>query len=247
MTSNHTATQRNGRRRLMTAIAIIVISSSIWTTARMQHEVVARSIRRSRAADHMLTAMLDQETGLRGFLQTGRGAFLEPYRRGIRDFDAAVATARPAAEPELERRIDAQVAAARSWQALADRAIGDLRASPDVEVRDQDVTRRKLAFDEVRERNADVQAVVADAVGDDLERAELVASGVVLGLVVLFGAVGYVSIERQAARNRRRYRSEAAYRDSQTEFEQTMQVMRDEHEAYELVKTHLERTIPTPS
>jgi hypothetical protein len=61
--------------------------------------------------------------------------------------------------------------------------------------------------------------------------------------VVLFGAMGYVSIERQAARNRRRYGREAAYRDSQTEFEQTMQVMRDEHEAYELVKTRLERAI----
>lgn len=62
-------------------IATTVISSSVWTTARMQHEVVARSIRRSRAADHMLIAMLDQETGHRGSYRPGATRSSSPTAR----------------------------------------------------------------------------------------------------------------------------------------------------------------------
>jgi len=50
--------------------------------------------------------------------------------------------------------------------------------------------------------------------------------------------------ERGAALEDRRHARALAYRISQAEFKETMQMMRDEDEAHDLVRTHLERSIP---
>ena len=50
-------------------------------------------------------------------------------------------------------------------------------------------------------------------------------------------------IERQAASQRRTRIRVRAYREAQAEFNETMQIMRDEEEAHALVKQHLERAI----
>jgi hypothetical protein len=59
-----------------------------------------------------------------------------------------------------------------------------------------------------------------------------------------FGAFGYLLIERGAALEDRRHARALAYRISQAEFKETMQMMRDEYEAHDLFRTHLERSIP---
>ena len=66
---------------------------------------------------------------------------------------------------------------------------------------------------------------------------------VIAALGLLFGGFGYVVIERETRRRRERRRIDAEYRRTQSEFAETMQVMRDEPEAHELVKGHLERSI----
>lgn len=62
-------------------------------------------------------------------------------------------------------------------------------------------------------------------------------------LSVAFGGVGYLMIERDARRNREGGERDRAYRRTQGEFAQTMQIMRDEPEAHALVKHHLERNV----
>ncbi len=71
--------------------------------------------------------------------------------------------------------------------------------------------------------------------------------GVILAIGGLFFGLGYVFIDRQAGRERRRRESERTYRESQAEFTETMQIMRNEAEAHGLVRRHLERTIPDSS
>ncbi|GEP02568.1 methyl-accepting chemotaxis protein [Methylobacterium oxalidis] len=64
--------------------------SSIEETARWTahtHTVI-------RAVDDAVKSMVDQETGLRGFLIAGDEAFLAPYRKGATTFAEALATAR---------------------------------------------------------------------------------------------------------------------------------------------------------
>ena len=62
-------------------------------------------------------------------------------------------------------------------------------------------------------------------------------------LAALFGGLGYVVIERQSRRARARRQRERAYRQTQAEFMETIQIMRDEAEAHALVRHHLEREI----
>jgi CHASE3 domain sensor protein len=90
----------------------------------------------TRSIQGMLTAMLDQETGLRGYALTKQAVFLEPYRTGRSDFDAANVAAEGAAggDDELRARIEAAEGAARAWEGAAERTVedvagGDLRSA----------------------------------------------------------------------------------------------------------------------
>ena len=66
---------------------------------------------------------------------------------------------------------------------------------------------------------------------------------VILLVALFFFALSYLLVDRQARAARARRDRERDYKRSQTEFAETMQVMRDEREAHVLVKNHLERTV----
>lgn len=243
MTNDPQPRSRVARTRVLAIVAVCAVTLAVWGMARVERRTVDESFDQIRSAEQMLRAMLDQEAGFRGFAQTRREDSLERYHSGLVEFEAAVATARRTADDQLRQRIDRQVTAAREWRTWSDETIGQLRSQADATVTVDTLQRDKTLFDQFRQRNRDVQSEVASEIDRELARAETGSSGVVLGLSLLFGAIGYVAIERQAARSRRRQEREQRYRASQSEFSQTMQVMRDEDEAYDLVKRHLERTI----
>jgi signal transduction histidine kinase len=70
------------------------------------------------AAAGFVTAMVDQESGSRGFILTGDPQFLEPYRDGIAQAGAAQAqlTALLAADPAGEAALDTATSAAMTWR-----------------------------------------------------------------------------------------------------------------------------------
>ncbi|MCP5102621.1 MAG: chemotaxis protein [bacterium] len=73
---------------LMVIIALVLYQSitSLSTTSKWvnhTNEVMAR-------ANSMLAAMVDQETGMRGYLVTGIDEFLEPYENGKKDFEKII-------------------------------------------------------------------------------------------------------------------------------------------------------------
>ncbi len=76
------------RARLLLAAAVIVIAVSVWGVSAQQRGGADRVFDETRSAEQMLAAMLDQETGVRGFALTRQDTFLEPYRRGTTAFDA---------------------------------------------------------------------------------------------------------------------------------------------------------------
>ena len=78
----------------------------------------------------------------------------------------------------------------------------------------------------------------------DDDEAGLLSVAMIIALAILFGGVGYFAIERQAAVAAPAARPRPCLPDGQAEFNETMQIMRDEEEAYALVKQHLERAIP---
>ncbi|WP_343658339.1 response regulator [Chryseobacterium sp.] len=77
---------------------LILIASSLasyWSIQnQMNHrESLSRSRRSVTAVKDVLVALLDAETGNRGYQLTGREDFLEPYKRGLREYPKALVRA----------------------------------------------------------------------------------------------------------------------------------------------------------
>ena len=70
------------RTRLLLVVAVMVIAGTVWVAGSLKGRALDRGFEQNRAAEHMLEGMLDQETGLRGYMLTGDDRFLEPYRSG---------------------------------------------------------------------------------------------------------------------------------------------------------------------
>jgi signal transduction histidine kinase len=72
----------------------------------------------ARAAEEMHRALIDQETGLRGYIITADGAFLEPYVNGVVAEQRALTVLQNLLddEPEVSGLVDAITAAAVDWR-----------------------------------------------------------------------------------------------------------------------------------
>ncbi|MCJ2118585.1 methyl-accepting chemotaxis protein, partial [Methylobacterium sp. J-001] len=113
-------------RTLGSAIGVIalvsILSSGAVLATRNQLQAATDALDRSnqvaRGLDAFRTAMLNQETGLRGYLITGRESSLEPYRWGRPALDETITRLRSLIGNDAERSrlmTDAE-AAARAWQ-----------------------------------------------------------------------------------------------------------------------------------
>jgi len=127
------------RRQLVPALlsiaTVAVAALAVWIPATLQRRASDGIYAQTTAIQGMLTSMLDQETGLRGYALTAQDVFLEPNRAGRRRFEARFVDATRAAggDGELRARVEAAERVARTWQADGDRAIaavsrGDTRS-----------------------------------------------------------------------------------------------------------------------
>jgi len=242
VSSRAPAISSTNRTRLLLAAAVFVISAAVWIVSETQRNTAERVFEESRAANRMLTAMLDQETGLRGFAIAKQEDFLEPYVRGAADFNDSLAQLRElVGDDDEQATIYSMVRAARRWQGLADDAIREVR--DDGRVNRGEIVQRKDVFDEFRAQSKALDEELTDERNAQLDRAGAISVLVIVVLGLSFAIFGFVVVERQTRAVRRRRAAERAYRSGQAEFAETMQVMRDEPEAHSLVKQHLERTI----
>jgi diguanylate cyclase (GGDEF)-like protein len=231
------------KTRLLLAIGICAVCAAVWGVSETQRNTAERVFEESRAANRMLTAMLDQETGLRGFAIANREEFLQPYIRGGEDFDDAAAELRAlVGDSSQQATIYSMVRAARRWQALADDGISEVRRTG--RLNRAEIQRRKQTFDDFRRQSAELDQELTAERNEELDRAGLISVFVIAGLGLGFAGFGFFVVERQTRNVRRRREVERRYRQTQSEFAESMQVMRDEPEAHSLVKQHLERAIP---
>jgi serine phosphatase RsbU (regulator of sigma subunit)/CHASE3 domain sensor protein len=137
-------------------------------------------------------ALVNQESGERGFVLTGDESFLEPYRAGRTDANRTIASLRALTTTvaALDAKLDATVAAYRRWHAeaavpeIALRKAGDIDGS--IAAVESGIGKRR--FDAVRTELTRVAAAIergaqaADAKRQDYRRALTV---VISGIVVL--------------------------------------------------------------
>ncbi|HEY2224085.1 CHASE3 domain-containing protein [Actinomycetospora sp.] len=157
-------------------------------------EMTTRGAPARDAAAGLVTALVDQETGSRGFVITGDPQFLQPYREGIARAAAAEAelTALLGDDPSGRTALGVAAAAALQWRTLAAQPQIDARrtATPiDVEAA---TVRAKALFDQFRAAAGTLATHLADQESAQLASvartqawADRVAgAGVVLALLV---------------------------------------------------------------
>jgi signal transduction histidine kinase len=144
----------------------------------------------------LYTAMLNQETGLRGYLLSGQRPFLAPYSTGVAEEGRQVAALRPllVGMPGAERDLSAALTRIAAWRVrYADPAIARVAATGKP-MPGADVTAGKAEFDAVRAPLAAFQRALAGqrqvAVSDLQQAARMldwieIGSAVALLLVVL--------------------------------------------------------------
>ncbi|GJE62124.1 methyl-accepting chemotaxis protein [Methylobacterium trifolii] len=155
------------------AIAVVSLLGSgvVLVTLGQLHEATGargRSSQVIRALGEFRAAMLNQETGLRGYLITGRTSSLEPYQAGRPALDAAIGRldALIGRDADASRWLADAVTAARTWQTdigeAAVRGAADPATRPEA-VRIESEGSGKRLFDVFRERLAAIESVEEQA------------------------------------------------------------------------------------
>ncbi|PWC85708.1 chemotaxis protein, partial [Azospirillum sp. TSH100] len=120
--------------KLLTSFAILIVIigaisiANYSTLSSIQSSIgwTIHTYRMIQTTDAAMAAMVDQETGLRGYLVSGNDAFLEPYRSGAQAFDRALAEVKSltADNPQQQARLEELRRHAATWrQTVADKEI----------------------------------------------------------------------------------------------------------------------------
>src|SRR4051794_36768588 len=149
---------------LLLVLGVLVAAVAVWAPAAEQRASSERSYRLTRDAQQMLTAMLDQETGLRGYILTSDRRFLDPYRRGRAHIDAVERSLLAAAggDERLAAAIAGSAQIAGSWQGQAQHTVAAVTRHDADAASTAAALRRKATMDRFRASNAALQRVVDD-------------------------------------------------------------------------------------
>ena len=123
------------------SVAAVVVGALALAHLNHQRERIANTIDPAAlAAEQIYTALLNQETGVRGYALSGRLDFLDPYHQGIADEQAAVAQLRPLLPdlpPASVADLNQTLTQSRDWRTrYAERTIRQVQATgkPDVSI-----------------------------------------------------------------------------------------------------------------
>jgi signal transduction histidine kinase len=183
---------------LLVTVGVVLGTVGLVGLSQSRADQLARVAPAAEAGQRLSTAVLDQETGVRGFVLARRDEFLDPYRAGVAVERDAVRVLRDLAggSASLDPGLDAVEAAAERWRTgFAEPAIAAVRAGGTV----PDPAAGKALFDPLR---ASIDALRADLTADQAAGRQRVADAsgflaaaaigiaVVLLLVLLIVGVG---------------------------------------------------------
>jgi diguanylate cyclase (GGDEF)-like protein len=227
------------RLRVLLALSVLVIGGSVWLIAGQQRQAVIGMQGQLRASSDLLTAMLDQETGLRGYALTGRHDFLQPYQLGKAEFERALqrAGAGPGREPVTMALVRDLTATARQWQANARTAVDQVDRRGPLAISIDNAVQRKALMNRFRKQDAALRRHVERRAQDGLERARWVAFGFVVVFSATVLSLGLFALERRARRDRERS-------EERREYVEALQGADDERETKELVRRRAEQLAP---
>lgn len=184
------------------AIAIVVLTSGLVVGAKIssvretaqwnEHTYIVL-----KQLEGMIAGMVNQETGVRGYLVSGNKEFLAPYHSGRSQFDESFKMLKDMTSdnPAQQKRLDEALSWARKWQSeIAEREIlnTDLQQARDLEASGAG----KGAMDAFRAKIAEIIAIESDLLSkrgaaqksalDDAELSSRISIGAVIFLSCVF-------------------------------------------------------------
>ncbi|MFC4060578.1 CHASE3 domain-containing protein [Planomonospora corallina] len=188
---------------LLLCVAAMTGATALQNTAGVSNRLADKISPARVEAERLQAALLDQETGLRGFVITGQEQFLEPYTAGLQEKRRSIAEIRRlitderllGALAEVERR-------ARFWrQEYAEPTIELVREGGPEKMDPVRAERGRQAFQAVRqalESQKSVWTQVRDEARADLEEARVLRDAAFLGIltVLLFAIIGVAVLLR---------------------------------------------------
>ncbi|MFD0312935.1 sensor histidine kinase [Streptomyces flavalbus] len=197
---SHWTTRRWLRTGVAVTLAVLTVLGSlgVWAIVRTSHVTDELVRYRSPALDQAVrleSALVSQETGVRGYGLTGERSFLQPYTEGMADERAAVARLRELLRGDSRGRADLATVErlAERWQERFARPVAAAAEGRAVAVTAERADDGKRVFDAVRQATARQQrhlsAENADAVAE-LRRSTRLrnVSLAVIGSVILLVA-----------------------------------------------------------
>jgi diguanylate cyclase (GGDEF)-like protein len=228
----------HGRGALALAIPVIMVAAGVFATADLQRSTAQRGADQQQASQTLLTAMLDQETGARGYFQTHQLAFLEPWEEGTLAAVSSLATLRSltSGNADLQPLLTDQARRANVWHLTTERAIVDEERTG----RSQTVAlahKTKVLMDAFRASHDTFDASLARDRRESLSRATYLSVAVAVALAALLGSGGLLLTRRSARREETRQRAQADLRE-------LLQASESEQESRGLLISHVEHLIP---
>jgi diguanylate cyclase (GGDEF)-like protein len=219
-------------------MTVLLIGGTVFAAATIARSSAVDAARQQSASELMLAAMLNQETGARGYFQTRDPEFLRPYLEGTAAFARALSASRAYAggDPALQGALSDEARRSANWHADAQAEIDTLKRvgrSPTISQALAD----KAMMDGFRAANAQVDAQLTGRRNAGLAAQTWFAVGLaaVLSLVLVY--VGILLARRGARRERKRV-------NSQRELRELLQVSESETESRLLLIRHIERIVP---
>ena len=226
------------RVALLATIAVALIACAAYGAGRLERDSAVTAAQRMQQSQGLLTAMLDEETGARGYFETGRRAFLAPWYRGENQFASALAASRrlDAGDPDLGGNLDVQVARAGAWHTAVSAEIERQLAGGRRPPLGQALADKSL-FDRFRGTNAAYLMRLVDRRDSALATANWLAAGLIGMLTITLVLIAVLAARRSV--NRAEARA-----GRQRELRELLQVSASQTESQKLLIRHVERIVP---
>jgi diguanylate cyclase (GGDEF)-like protein len=226
------------RIALILLIPVVLICTAAFATARIERNSAVHAGAQAAASELMLTAMLDQESGARGFFQTDDARLLAPWFVGSAAFPVALANSRRLAggSATLGRMLNDQARGAAMLHAVTAGEISTLSAGGARPTLRQALI-GKAMMDGFRAGNAAYDQELIRLRDNSLNAAGWFSVAVASALSGLLVAAAILLLQHTARRESRRLRREHELRE-------LLQVSNSEDESRLLLIRHIERVVP---
>ena len=191
---------------LVVAAAVSVGASALHSLGNARSLVVDQADPASRQALVLANALVDEETGLRGYVLTGQQDFLQPYQEGQQQEAQAVQALRQLQTGDLasaNASLDAVRRAVDQWRTRYAAQALDQRSTSDID-------QGKALFDQVRATLTAQQAVLATArtagrtalnnASDYLIVVGIVVAATLLALIIVLALLAHFGVVRPVSK-----------------------------------------------